>query len=144
MAADEEIERIAAEIRLQQTRGDAIRQQMQEMQATIVNIGGAIDAIQNLKKAKGDVLVPVGAGVFISCPKPDQEKVIISVGAGVMVKKKPEDAIKILEERQNKIAETMASAQKDLEEIMRSIESLRQEAERLGLEEGQDVRPSKE
>ncbi len=142
--ADDSMEGLAAELQLQQARGDAVRQQMQEMQNSIINIGGAIDAIQNLKKAKGDTLVPVGAGVFISCPKPDTEFVTLGIGGNLMVKKKPEEALKILQERQKKIADSMNSAQQDLQVIARSIEELTQRANAMALAEERNVRPSKE
>ena len=142
--ADDDLNQLAAEIQMSQARGDAIRQQMQEMQNALTGIGGAIDAMTNLKKAKGDTLVPVGAGVFVSCPKPDPEYVTISIGANLMVKKKPEEAIKLLQEKQKKIAETINSAQEDLQQIVRSIEDLTQRANAAALAEERNVRPSKE
>ena len=140
----DDLDQLANEIQMQQARGDAIRQQMQEMQNALAGIGGAIDAVSSLKKAKGDALVPVGAGVFVSCPKPDPEEVTVSIGGNLMVKKKPEEAVKLLQEKQKKIAETMNSAQEDLQQIVRTIESLTQRANAAALAEEQHVRPSKE
>ncbi|MFA6490084.1 MAG: prefoldin subunit alpha [Candidatus Micrarchaeia archaeon] len=140
----DDLNQLANEIQMQQARGDAIRQQMQEMQNALAGIGGAIDAVTSLKKAKGDTLVPVGAGVFVSCPKPDPEEVTMSIGGNLMVKKKPEEAVKLLQEKQKKIVETMNSAQEDLQEIVRAIESLTQRANAAAMAEERNVRPSKE
>ena len=142
--AEEDLQRLAAEIQMQQARGDAIRQQMQEMQDSLVNIGGAIDAIQGLKKAKGDTLVPIGAGAYISCPKPDPDAITMSVGANIMVKKKPEDAVKLLQDRQKKITDTMGAAQQDLQQIVKIIDDLTRQANAQALAEERNVRPSKE
>jgi len=144
MADDEELSRLSYELQMQQSNGEAIRQQMQSMQSSIVEIGSAIEAIRNLKKMKGDTLLPLGAGIFISCPKPNPEKIVVSIGANIMVQKAPEDAIKLLEERQKKISEAMGTAQQDLGRIIQSIEALTQRASTLAAEENKNVRAPKE
>jgi len=141
MVDQEELDRIAEELQIQQERGEAIRQQIQVLQANAVEIGAALQAIENLGRATKDVLVPLGAGAYLSCPKPDQEKVIISIGANVLVNKKPEEALKILQERQKKVTEAIEQAQKDLEGVTSQIDQLSQAASRLAAEAG-NVRPS--
>jgi prefoldin alpha subunit len=144
MANEAELDRISSELQMQQAKGEAIRQQMQQMEATMLEMSASIDAVQNLKKAKADTLVPVGSGVYISCPKPDPEKVVVNIGASIMVTKKPEEAVKILEERQKKVSEAIAAAQEDLGEVVRAIEELTQRASVLASAEGKNVRPPKE
>lgn len=145
MANEQEINGIASELQLQQSRGEAIKQQIQQMQGNLLEIGGTIEAIKNLKKAKGDTLVPIGSGVLISCPKPDPEKVIISIGANVMLHKKPEDAIKMLEERQKSVMQAINIAQGDLGEVVKAIDSLTNRASLIAAqEERKNVRPSQE
>lgn len=144
MANEAELERISASLQIQQAKGEAIRSQMQQMEASILEISAAVDAIQNLKKAKSDTLVPVGAGVFISCPKPDSDKVVINIGASVMVSKKPEEAVKMLEERQKKISDAIGSAQEDMGEVIKAIDELTQRASGIAAAEGKNVRPLKE
>lgn len=144
MAGENELDSISAQLELQQAKGDAIRQQMQAMQASVVEMGSAIEAIRNIKKASKDVLVPVGAGTFISCPKPDPEKVVISIGANVLVNKKPEEAVKLLEERQKKVSESIGAAQQDMEAVIREIDELSRRASFLASGANQNVRASKE
>ena len=144
MADEEELGRLSYELQVQLETGEAIRQQIQSMQSNIVEISSAIEAIRNLKKMKGDALVPLGAGVFISCPKPNPDKVVLSIGASVMASKSPEEAIKVLEERQKKLSDAMGSAQEDLGKVIQTIEGLTQRASALAGEEGRDVRPPKE
>ena len=144
MANDSELDRIASSLQVQQAKGEAIRNQIQQMEATILEISAAVDAIQNLKKAKADALVPVGAGVFISCPKPDPDRVVLNIGANVMVSKKPEEAVKLLEERQKKISDAIGSAQEDMGEVIRAIDELSQRASSIAAAEGKNVRPAKE
>jgi len=144
MANEDELNAIANELQMQQTRGEAIRQQMGQMQQTVIEIGSAMEAITNLKKAKGDTLVPIGAGVFVSCPKPDPDRVLINIGANLMVNKKPEDAVKMLEDRQKKVREAMQEAQNELQQIVRMIEELTGRGNALSQTEEKNVRPSKE
>jgi len=144
MANEDELNAIANELQMQQTRGEAIRQQMGQVQQTVIEIGSAMEAITNLKKAKGDTLVPIGAGVFVSCPKPDPDRVLINIGANLMVNKKPEDAVKMLEDRQKKVREAMQEAQNELQQIVRMIEELTGRGNALSQTEEKNVRPSKE
>lgn len=144
MANDSELDGISTSLQIQQAKGEAIRAQMQQMEASILEINAAVDAIQNLKKAKSDTLVPVGAGVFISCPKPDADKVVINIGANVMVSKKPEEAVRMLEERQKKISDAIGSAQEDMGEVIKAIDELTQRASGIAAAEGKNVRPPKE
>ena len=146
MANQDELERISNQLQMQQARGEAIRGQLQAMQSAMVEMTAAIEAIESLSVAtKGDTLLPIGAGVFISCPKPDANKVILSVGGGIMVQKKPDEVVKILQERQKRMVDAMGSSQAGLEEIGKSIERLTVQANSIGVsEERRNVRASKE
>lgn len=145
MANEDELESISNELQVQQAKGEAIRQQIQAMQGSILEVSAASEALKNLQKAKGDTLVPLGAGVFMSCPKPNPDKVVVSIGAGVMVQKNPDDTVKMLEERQNRMSEAINIAQADMGQVIKAIESLTERAGVLGAaEERKNVRPSKE
>jgi prefoldin alpha subunit len=114
------------------------------MQSSSLEIATAIEALQNTKKVKGDTLVPIGAGVYFSCPKPDFERVVMNIGAGVMVQKKPEEALGVLLDRQKKISDAMKSAQEDMSLVISAIEGLTQRASVIGAAEERNVRLSKE
>ena len=144
MGNDDELNNIEGELQMQQSKGEAIRQQLQNMQSSALEISTAIDALQNIKKVKGDTLVPIGAGVFFSCQKPEFDHVVMNIGAGVMVQKKPEEALGALMERQKKIADAMKSAQEDMSQVISAIETLTKRASVIGAEEERNVRPSKE
>jgi len=144
MANEDELNRLAAEVQMQQSRGEAIRQQVQQMQSDLMELAGTMDALQNLKKAKGDTLVPLGSGIYISCPKPDADKVVVNIGSNVMVQKKPEEAVKMLQERQKKMIDAINSAQGDLAQVVKIIDELTQRASAMAVAEERNVRPSKE
>jgi prefoldin alpha subunit len=144
MAAEDDMDRLAADLQLQQSKGESIHQQIMSMQESLMEMGGAVNALQNLKNMKGDALVPLGAGVFLSCPKPNPEKIIINIGANVMVQKSPEDAVKLLEERQKGIRGAINSAQEDLELTLNAIEEISKKANALAAQGEGNVRPAKE
>jgi prefoldin alpha subunit len=144
MGNEEELGRIEGELQMQQARGEAIRQQIQSMQSSSLEIATAIEALQNVKKVKGDALVPIGAGVYFSCPKPDFERVVMNIGAGVMVQKKPDEALGVLLDRQKKMTDAMKSAQEDMAQVISAIEDLTRRASAIGAQEERNVRPSKE
>ncbi|MEM4554246.1 MAG: prefoldin subunit alpha [Candidatus Anstonellaceae archaeon] len=142
MVDETEVQKLSYQLQLQQSAGEAVRQQIQAIQANIVEIGSVIEAIKNLKKMKGDTLVPLGAGTFLSCPKPNTEKIIISIGANLMVQKSPEEAVKMLEEKQQKLSDALKAAQQDLEQIAKNIQDLTNKASLLVAEESKNVRSS--
>lgn len=144
MAENDELDSIAAQLQMQQAKGDSIRTQMQQMQSNIIEIGGALEAIKNVKKASKDVLVPIGAGAYLSCPKPDSDKVIINIGANVMLHKKPEEAAKLLEERQKVVSDAVAVAQQDLEQVIKEMDELSHRANLLASGANRNVRASQE
>ena len=144
MGNEEELGRIEGELQMQQARGEAIRQQIQSMQSSSLEIATAIEALQNVKKVKGDALVPIGAGVYFSCPKPDFERVVMNIGAGVMVQKKPDEALGVLLDRQKKMTDAMKSAQEDMAQVISAIEDLTRRASAIGAQEERNVRHSKE
>jgi len=142
MTKEEELGRLEGELQMQQARGEAIRQQIQNMQSSSLEVATAIEALQNIRKAKGDTLVPIGAGVYFSCPKPDFERVVMNIGAGVMVQKKPDEAQGLLVDRQKKLTDALKSAQEDMAQVISSIEGLTRRASAIAAEEERDVRPS--
>jgi len=145
MANEDEINRISYELQLQQAKGEAIKKQLENMQAGMVEVGGAMEILKNLKKAtKGESLLPVGAGVYLSYSKPDIGRVLVNAGANVIVEKKPEDAIKMLEERQKSIANAISTAQQDMGTVVGTIERLNERASMLAVGESKNVRPAKE
>ena len=144
MADEEEMNRVAGELQIQQAKGDAIRQQIQQMQEVSLEITSTLEVLRNIGKAKGNALVPVGAGIFVSCSKADPEKVVMNIGANIMVHKKPDEAISMLEERRENMIKATASAQADLNQVIAEMERLSQRAsEFAAAEEGKNVRPSK-
>ncbi|MCX8174729.1 MAG: prefoldin subunit alpha [Candidatus Micrarchaeota archaeon] len=124
MAEEESIESLSYQIQFQQAKGDAIKKQLQDLQSALVEMGGAIETLKNIKKIKGESLLPIGSGVFISYGKPNTERVLINIGANVLSSKTPEEAVKMLEERQNNVRNAINTAQKDLNEVIASIEEL--------------------
>ncbi len=146
MADEQEMNDIANEMQMHQSKGEIIRQQIQAMQSNILEISSTMDVLRNIKKAsKGDTLLPIGAGVMLACPKPDPSRVVVNVGANVMVEKKPEDALLMLEDRQKRIMKAVEESQKNLQEVVQAIEGLTKRASLIAAEGGRgNVRPSEE
>lgn len=144
MSTEEELMRIDRELQANQAKGEALRQQIQMMQDSTLEVSTAIDALKNLQKIKGDALVPIGAGVYLPFSKPSFDHVVMNIGAGVMVQKTPEEAIKILADRQEKLSEALKSAQDSLEQVIRDIDLLNKQASSIAAQEERNVQPSEE
>jgi prefoldin alpha subunit len=122
--AEQDVESMADDLQELRTRGELIRQQIMQMQQSVAEIGSTIEALENLKKIKGEVLMPLGAGTFAFYPKPDSEKVLITVGSNLLIQKSPQEAIELLKAREERLRSAMLEAQNDLKDVINSIQEL--------------------
>ncbi|MEM5778419.1 MAG: prefoldin subunit alpha [Candidatus Aenigmatarchaeota archaeon] len=116
---------LEANLKLLQERSEIINEKIEEMQKTKL----ALEELKQIKLKKA--LIPLGSGNFILGIIENTENVIVGIGSSVAIKKKREDALKILEsnlkeleESSNEITEQIAKIALELEKIQNEIEKL--------------------
>lgn len=116
---------LEANLKLLQERAEIISEKIEEMQKTKL----ALEELKQVKLKKA--LIPLGSGNFVLGTIENTENVIVGIGSGVAVKKKREDALKILEnnlkeleESSNKITEQITKVALELEKVQNEIEKL--------------------
>jgi len=120
MGDDEELSRSLEELEMAKARLENLTKEAELLQMSLNEHMRAVATMRsfiNLPEGK-DVLVPVGAGAFISARSSGNGWALVSIGAGVTQEKKFDDAISALEKE---AAEIELEERKILQE-MRAIE----------------------
>lgn len=112
---------LESNLKMLQERAGEINQRLNEFQQTK-------SAIEELKTTKPEkALIPLGSGNFIFGTVEDSNDIIVGVGNGIAIKKKREEALKILDAK-------ITESQNVMNDIMKKSQGLIQSLERIQLE----------
>ena len=132
MANDrEELAKLAYELQAYREDGQILQQQIANLQATLVEIDTGVETLRNLKNVKEEVLLPIGAGVYLKAKIIDNEKILLSIGADVIAEKNVEEATEFLASKSKKIDELRNQLQKNLVEVSNKIMKLDGDAKKI-------------
>ncbi len=121
-----------------------IEEQIKKMQEQVLTfkkqieeLGGIMDALQNLAEVKQgkEILVPMSAGIFIKAVVQETKEVLVNVGDNVVVVKKLEDAIQLVKKQQEDILDYREKVAKNTELIIEHGQKLEQEVMKLAQEQ---------
>lgn len=79
----------------------------------ISNTKSALNMIKSMEKDTPSLL-PIGAGMFATGTLSKKDVVLTDVGAGIVIEKKIEDAIKLLEEREENVKKNISLFQQSM------------------------------
>ena len=102
---------------------DLLYTQLAEIQKTIESIRGIREG--------NKFLIPLGSGVLAFSDSLKKDKLLIEIGSDVFVERTPEEGIKILEKRNEKIREKIREVEKELIQTQTQMENLLKEIEKL-------------
>ncbi|WP_440956671.1 prefoldin subunit alpha [Methanosarcina sp. Mfa9] len=131
----EEIRNLAAKHQEFQRQAEALRQEMNMVQASIASCDQAITTINELKKAgeegkETETMVPVGFGSFVHAEIKNVDKVVVNLGAGFSAEKSAEGAIEILNSRKEQLTKILEQMNASLTKFMQGMQALEAEAEK--------------
>ncbi len=126
-----EVERTKAdkaeeELRTLFGQAESLRQQINTLDTTILDIATVIETLDFIKDNGKDktVLVPIGAGNFIRARIVDTQNVIMGVGGRLSIEANIEEARKVLTERMKVLEDLRLDLRRRLEEINAKISKL--------------------
>lgn len=130
-AMSKEVERTKAdkaeeELRTLFGQAESLRQQINTLDTTILDIATVIETLDFIKDNGKDktVLVPIGAGNFIRARIVDTQNVIMGVGGRLSIEANIEEARKVLTERMKVLEDLRLDLRRRLEEINAKISKL--------------------
>jgi prefoldin alpha subunit len=113
--------------------GDAIRQQLEFVSGVIAEYSLSRAALEEVKKrgGKGETLIHIGAGNYISAELKGVKTVVVGIGAGVSVEKSIEDAISEIDGRVKAAQEQLIALQNQFVQISARMQSLQGRIDQL-------------
>ncbi|MFH1972867.1 MAG: prefoldin subunit alpha [archaeon] len=84
------------------------------------------DSLDNVSKSKGDeeILVPMGAGIYIRGNIKEKTKVIMNVGASVVIEKNIDEALKLVDSQIDEMARIKKVMQEEITDISMNMQKL--------------------
>jgi len=132
----EDIRNLAARHQEFQRQAEALRQQMNMVQASITSCDQTIVTINELKTASAEgkiaeTMVPVGFGSFIHAEIKNADKIIVDLGAGFSAEKTADEAIETLSRRKEQLTKILEQMNASLTNYLQGMQALESEAARL-------------
>lgn len=132
----QKLEQMITEINQLQQQGEAIANQIEQLNLSLTDIKSASEALKGIEDSVGkELLIPVGAGCFINAEL-KSEDIVVGVGAEVAVKKSREETIETLEKETKEVQDLITTLTNQLDVINKQIATQRPEAEKLMREAG--------
>src|SRR3989338_11033658 len=108
-----------------------LNQQLQQLQQQagmienqIIELRKLNDNLDSIKQLKGnnELLVPMGAGIFMKAQLKDNNELLINVGSDVIVKKTFSESKEMLESQLNELESIMENANEQVSELATQLE----------------------
>lgn len=128
MAEAREREELTAEYGALAQLLEDVRRRVELLNTTLAELAAAKSALEEIGSlSEGEeLLVPVGAGVFIRARLASKDKVLVTLGANVMVEKTLEDTRKYLEEREQKVRDVLQKSVADYQALVGRLREIEQ------------------
>jgi prefoldin alpha subunit len=121
-------EQLAAEYGALAQLLEDVRRRVDILNTTLAEISAAKSALEEVSSlSEGEeLLVPVGAGVFVRAKLAGKDKVLVTLGANIMVEKALEDTRKYLEEREQKVRDALQKSVADYQALVSRLRDIEQ------------------
>ena len=132
----EGIRNLAARHQEYQQQAEALRQEMNMVQASISSCDQTIITIHELKAIStegksAETMVPIGFGSFVHAEIKDSEKIIVDLGAGFRAEKTAEEAIETLNRRKEQLTKIFEQMNASLTQLIQGMQAIENEFAKL-------------
>lgn len=117
--------------RVLEARLDSLLKQRDLIASKIVEIQTTIQSIEEMGKAKGKTLFPIGSEAYTFGRIANREKLIVEIGANVALEKTTEEGKETLNKRREEMENALSTIQRNILEISSSLEALGPEIREL-------------
>ena len=117
-----------------------LMQQSQHLEQAVTTINSQIEELNTLKQnlediskveEGNDILVPMGAGIFLKAKSDNTKELLMNVGSKVIVKKSPQEALKLIDEQIKEMTKVRDDSQKESIRIAGEQQSLQEELQKV-------------
>ena len=108
-----------------------IQQQLQMLEGQLGELETVKYALTEFDKAKknDEVLVPIGAGIFIKTSVKEENKVVLNVGASTAVEKSVKDAVILVDKQIEELKKIEVSMNEELAQMSQQLQFMNLEHE---------------
>ena len=136
--AQQQMQQLAQEIEQIEEQIEALEGEISDLQAEKRGMNEAIEAIEAVES--GDtVQVPLGGDAYLRAEIQDVDEVIVEFGAGYAAEQEQNDAIDILESKQDTLDERIEDVRSDIAELETESEELEQQAQQMQQQQMQQM-----
>lgn len=130
---DELVQQKYIELQTLEQQFGQIKQQITNLELQLIELNKLNESLEDLEKVKkgSEILVPLGGGIFTRAEVKTGDELLMNVGSGVMVKKKREEAKKILSKQIKELEKIFTETEKQLNDIAMKLQSGQQELQGL-------------
>ncbi len=115
---------------LLQTRLTELSKARELLYTQLAEIQKTIESIKGIGEGN-EFLIPLGSGVLAFSDSLRKDKFLVEIGSDIFVERTPEEGVKILEKRSEKIKENIKEVEKELIQTQTQMEALVKEIEKL-------------
>ena len=130
------IRNLAAKHQEFQRQAEALRQEMNMVQASISSCDQTVITINELKTASAEgktaeTMVPVGFGSFVHAEIKNADRIIVDLGAGFSAEKTADEAIETLNRRKEQLTKILEQMNASLTKFIQGMQALEAEATKI-------------
>ena len=132
----EDYRNLAAKYQEFQRQAEALKQEMDMVQASISSCDQTIITINELKTAStegktAEAMVPVGFGSFVYAEMKNADRIIVDLGAGFSAEKTANEAIETLNRRKEQLMKILEQMSASLTRFIQGMQALEAEAAKI-------------
>ncbi|MCD6357630.1 MAG: prefoldin subunit alpha [Thermoprotei archaeon] len=122
-------ERLAAEYTALSQLVEEVRRRIELLNATLNEVASAKSALEELEIVEEgeELLVPIGAGVYVRTRISGKSEVLVTIGANILVEKSIEEARKYLDEREQKLRDLLQRHMSDYQSLVSRLGEIERE-----------------
>lgn len=113
-----------------QSRLEALGKQREAILSRIWEIETTIRAIKEVEKSE-NLLFPLGSDVFVEGKAKDRQNFLLKVGSNVVLRKSKEESIKFLNEKKEKLENSLVQMEKEMDKTLEKLSRLIPEIQKL-------------
>jgi prefoldin alpha subunit len=126
---DQEKQQKMMQLQIMNQQGEQLKQQLMQFEEQMANLNMLQESLKVLEKTEvgNEMYTPLSSGVFVNAELKENKHVLISVGAGIVIKKKIEDAQRMLEDQGKKMELVVKQVRDEFEKFVNSARTIETE-----------------
>lgn len=118
--SQEQLEEFAGQIH-------AFEERLQQVEQHLSELAAVAESVRELSSVgEGELLVPLGAGVFSPANLQQERKLFMNVGAGVVVEKDASEAVALIRAQMDQLEQFRVEVQGSLDELRKQMQAFRE------------------